>query len=87
VRVAIPHRSYPDGMQLDTVRAGDDVEVVAMGLPEALALRVGELGLRVGTSLRVLHFGPRGSRVVGFGGARLALDGATVARIEVRSRP
>ncbi len=68
---------------MHSARPGDDVVVVAIGLPESALLRAGELGLRVGARLRVLHNGPRGARVVAVGGERLALDGATVADIEV----
>ncbi len=74
-------------MQLRTAAPGAEVEVVSLGLQEATLLRAGELGLRVGSTLRVLHRGPLGARVVAFGGARLALDGATAAGVEVRTLP
>lgn len=74
-------------MQLHTAVPGAEVEVVSLGLQEATLLRAGELGLRVGSTLRVLHRGPHGARVVALGGARLALDGATAAGVEVRALP
>ena len=63
-------------MQRHTATPGAEVEVVSLGLQEATLLRAGELGLRVGSTLRVLHRGPLGARVVALGGARLAIDGA-----------
>lgn len=74
-------------MQLHTAVPGAEVEVVSLGLQDATLLRAGELGLRVGSTLRVLHRGPLGARVVALGGARLALDGATAAGVEVRALP
>lgn len=74
-------------MQLHAASPGAEVEVVSLGLQEAELLRAGELGLRVGSRLRVLHRGPLGARVIALGGARLALDGATAAGVEVRTRP
>ncbi len=71
-------------MQLRTCPPGADVEVVSVGLQDAALLRASELGLRVGTTLRVLHRGPLGARVVALGGARLAIDGGTAAGVEVR---
>ncbi|MCV2396303.1 ferrous iron transport protein A [Actinotalea sp. M2MS4P-6] len=72
-------------MQLRTCPPGVEVEVVSLGLHEAALLRAGELGLRVGSTLRVLHRGPLGARVIALGGARLAIDGGTAAGVEVRS--
>ena len=74
-------------MQLHTATPGAEVEVVSLGLQEGTLLRAGELGLRVGSTLRVLHRGPLGARVIAVGGARLAIDGATAAGVEVRVRP
>jgi ferrous iron transport protein A len=74
-------------MQLHTCAPGAEVEVVALGLHESAQLRAGELGLRVGSRVRVLHRGPLGARVIALGGSRLAIDGATAAGVEVRVRP
>lgn len=71
-------------MQLATCPADTEVDVVAVGLEADALLRATELGLRVGARVRVLHRGPKGSRVVAVGGTRLALDGATAAGVEVR---
>jgi ferrous iron transport protein A len=63
---------------------GVDLTVVAVTVPPAVRLRLREIGLRAGTTLRVTHRAAFGGRVVAVGSTRLAVDGATAARIEVR---
>ena len=74
-------------MRLHTCPPGTDVEVIALGLQDAALLRANELGLRAGSTLRVLHTGPLGARVIALGGARLAIDGGTASGVEVRRLP
>ncbi|HQY32976.1 FeoA family protein [Actinotalea sp.] len=72
-------------MQLRACPVGAEVEIVALGLPDGALLRMGEMGLRAGSRVRVTHRAPLGGRVVAVGTARLALDGATAASVEVRT--
>ncbi|HWS56936.1 MAG TPA: FeoA family protein [Actinotalea sp.] len=74
-------------MQLRACPVGSEVVIVALGLPETTQLRMGELGLRRGTRIRVTHRAPLGGRVVAIGGARLAIDATTAAGVQVRSVP
>lgn len=60
-----------------------DVTVLAVDPTCDACLRMRELGLRVGTCVRVTQQGPAGSRVVAVGASRVALDAATAARIAV----
>lgn len=62
-----------------------DAEVTVLAVDPACdaCLRMHELGLRVGTCVRVTHRGPAGTRVVAVGGSRVALDAQTAARVQV----
>lgn len=60
-----------------------DVTVLAVDPDCDACLRMRELGLRVGTCVRVTHRGPAGSRVVAVGASRVAVDAETAARIAV----
>ena len=60
-----------------------DVTVLAVDPDCEACLRMRELGLRVGTCVRVTHRGPAGSRVIAVGASRVALDARTAARIAV----
>lgn len=62
-----------------------DVTVLAVDPDCEACLRMRELGLRVGTCVRVTHRGPAGSRVVAVGATRVAVDAQTAARISVAS--
>ncbi len=57
--------------------------VVAVDLDQSVRLRLGELGLRPGSVLRVTHRAAFGGRVVAIGADRFAVDAATCQRIEV----
>lgn len=75
-------------MQLDRSALGVDLEVIAvdlgaLGRGPALG-RLGELGLRVGASVRVVQRGAFGGHVLAIGSSRLAIDQACAARISVR---
>lgn len=70
-------------MQLDTCPVDEDLRVLAMSVPATARLRMREVGLRVGSTVRVTHRAPFGGRVVAVGASRIALDGGTAARIEV----
>ncbi len=60
-----------------------DVTVLAVDPACDACLRMRELGLRVGTCVRITHRGPAGSRVVAVGGSRVAVDARTAAQIRV----
>jgi ferrous iron transport protein A len=68
---------------LGACELGRDVAVLTVDLPQEYRSRMHEFGLFAGAVVHVTHRGPSGGRVVAVGGARLALDAATVARIEV----
>jgi ferrous iron transport protein A len=70
-------------MQLDTCPIGSEVEVVSLGVPGVAQLRLREVGVRVGTTVRVTNVAPFGGRVVAIGASRVAVDGATAAVIGV----
>ncbi len=60
-----------------------DVTVLAVDPACEACLRMRELGLRVGTCIRVTHRGPAGARVVAVGASRVAVDALTASRIAV----
>lgn len=74
-------------MLLSDCPLGADLTVVALDPGCGDCLRMRELGLRVGTCVRVTHRGPAGSRVVAVGATRVALDSLTAAQIEVAAAP
>ncbi|MCL2455786.1 MAG: ferrous iron transport protein A [Micrococcales bacterium] len=61
-------------MNLSALPAGRDARIVGLDVEPGLALRMGELGLRVGTVVRVTHHGGLAGRVVAVGSDRFALD-------------
>ncbi|MBM6699276.1 ferrous iron transport protein A [Bifidobacterium pullorum subsp. saeculare] len=61
-----------------------DLVVTGIDLDERHRFRLLELGLRVGTVLRVVQRGNFGGRVVARGSERIALDGGTARAIRVR---
>ena len=71
-------------MDLGSCVVGTDVEVVDVGAPATARLRMREVGLRVGSIVRVTQQGPFGGRVVAVGASRIAVDSATATGIEVR---
>jgi ferrous iron transport protein A len=60
-----------------------DGRVVRVDVDPTAVLRLSELGLRPGVTVRVTHRAAFGGRVVGIGADRFAVDAATCARIEV----
>lgn len=60
-----------------------EVTVLAVDAASGTALRMRELGLRVGAQVRVTHHGAAGSRVVAVGASRVAVDSGTATGIEV----
>lgn len=60
-----------------------DVVVDGIDLDDRHRFRLMELGLRVGTTLRVVQHGSFGGRVVARGPERIALDGGTARSIIV----
>ena len=72
-------------MHLGDCALDRDVVVLDLGLPPESRARMYEIGLQVGAVVHVTHRGPSGGRVVAVGGARLALDAATAALIEVEA--
>ena len=59
------------------------LRVTAVRLSADAAFRLGEMGLRVGTTARVTHRAAFGGRVVAVDQARLALDEGTARSIHV----
>lgn len=72
-------------MTLGDCEIDRDVVVVGVGLPPESQARMYEIGLFTGAVVHVTHRGPSGGRVVAVGGARLALDAATAALVEVEA--
>ena len=70
-------------MTLDRCPVDVDLKVVDVGLVGAVRLRMREVGLHVGATVRVTHRAPFGGRVIGIGASRIAVDSATAALIEV----
>ncbi len=82
MRTALPDH-YVRGMNLGQWPVGTEGRVVAIDLEQSMRLRLGELGLRPGSSFRVTHLAAFGGRVVAIGADRFAVDAATCGRIEV----
>lgn len=61
-------------MNLATFPTGHDAQIVGLDTEPGLALRMSELGLRVGAVVRVVHHARGGGRVVAVGADRIALD-------------
>lgn len=61
------------------------LRVTALALAPAVVLRLREIGLRDGSVVRVWRRTPFGGRVVGVGGARIAIDGETARRVHVEA--
>lgn len=62
-----------------------DATITNIDLDERHRFRLLELGLRVGTDLRVTQHGSFGGRVIARGAERIALDGGTARRIHIRT--
>ena len=70
-------------MQLSSLTPGDVARVRSISAEAPVALRLREMGLRPGVRLRLAGNAASGARVVSIGAARIAVDRATCARIEV----
>ena len=73
-------------MRLDSCPLGIELEVMALDVPAIAQLRLREVGLRVGTTVRVTHQS-LGGRVLAIGASRIALDGATAGLVRVSLLP
>jgi ferrous iron transport protein A len=69
-------------MRLDSCPLGIELEVRALDVPAVAQLRLREVGLRVGTMVRVTHQS-LGGRVLAIGASRIAIDSATAALVRV----
>jgi ferrous iron transport protein A len=63
--------------------AGAHLRVTGVRLPAPVALRLNEMGIRLGARARVVQRAAFGGRVIAVAGSRYALDGATAALIDV----
>jgi ferrous iron transport protein A len=57
--------------------------VTGVRLPAAAALRLNEMGIRLGTVAHVTQHAAFGGRVIAVAGSRYALDGGTATLIDV----
>ncbi|PAU67250.1 FeoA family protein [Bifidobacterium criceti] len=60
-----------------------DMTITAIDIDERHRFRMLELGLRVGTIIRVIQKSNFGGRVIAKGTERIAIDGHTAARVAV----
>lgn len=70
-------------MDLAQWPTGTDARVVSVDADAATRLRLSELGVRAGTTVRVTHRSAFGGRVLAVGVDRFALDARTCGFIEV----
>ena len=70
-------------MTLPESPLGAQVRVTGIRLPASAALRLSEMGIRLGTLAHVTQVAAFGGRVVAVAGSRYALDGGTAALIDV----
>lgn len=70
-------------MKLRDCPLDTDVRVRAVRFEADVALRMREIGLRPGGTVRVTQRAAFGGRVVAIGAARLAVDGETAGCIDV----
>jgi len=62
---------------------GAELRVTGVRLPAAVAFRLHEMGIRLGTLAHVTQHAAFGGRVIAVAGSRYALDGGTAALIDV----
>lgn len=72
-------------MLLSALPPGVMAQVRAVGTESEALLRLREMGLRPGALVRMAGRGAGGSRIVTIGAARVAIDGATAALIDVEA--
>lgn len=70
-------------MRLSRYPTDVDAEVLAVGVPDAAQLRLREIGVREGSTVRVTHLAPFGGRVLAVGASRIAVDRMTADLIDV----
>ncbi len=70
-------------VNLHELRPGAVARVRAISAESTVALRLREMGLRPGTRVRLAGRAASGARVVAIGAARIAVDRATCAHIDV----
>ena len=70
-------------MTLSESPVGETLRVTGIRLPAAAALRLSEMGIRLGTFAQVTHRASFGGRVVAVAGSRFAIDGGTAHLIDV----
>lgn len=70
-------------MTLPESPLGTQVRVTGIRLPAPAALRLNEMGIRLGTLAHVTQAAAFGGRVVAVAGSRYALDGGTASLIDV----
>ena len=74
----------PEGIKpLTTIATHQDLTVVRMKLAQKELDRLAELGLRQGTTIRVLHSTPEGALLVAIGDGRIGLNYDTAKKIYV----
>ncbi|NYI39896.1 FeoA family protein [Demequina lutea] len=72
-------------MLLSALRPGVAAHVRAVSTESSAVLRLREMGLRPGALVRMAGRGAGGSRIITIGAARIAIDGATAALIDVEA--
>ncbi len=72
-------------MLLSALPPGVKAHVRAVSTESGAVLRLREMGLRPGALVRMAGRGAGGSRIVTIGAARIAIDGATAALIDVEA--
>ena len=70
-------------MTLPESPLGAELRVTGVRLPSADALRLSEMGIRIGSIAHVTQHAAFGGRVIAVAGSRYALDGGTSALIDV----
>jgi Fe2+ transport system protein FeoA len=70
-------------MTLRNSPLGAQVRVSGLRLPVVYALRLQEMGIRLGSLAHVTQHGAFGGRVIAVAGSRFALDAGTAALIDV----
>ena len=70
-------------MTLPESPLGAQLRVTGIRLPPPAALRLNEMGIRLGTLTHVTQVAAFGGRVVAVAGSRYALDGGTASLIDV----
>jgi len=70
-------------MLLTALAPGSTTRITGVRAGADASLRLREMGMRAGTTLRLDMVAAGGARIVAVGGARLAIDHSTAALIDV----